>query len=126
MIRPSRCLTPGAAPSLRRWNAQKGLNLPFLPHPRSPPPGQFHHAGFGSKGYLIVPLTPQTKRDPQYMRVSKLLTAHSDLTYGVSVTTQYPGVAMVRAEMGWVRAPLELTDKAPNCVTVVVPLKTLL
>lgn len=43
-----------------------------------------------------------------------------------SVTTQYPGVKKVAAEIGCVSVPLELTVRAPNCVVIVLPFETLL
>ena len=77
----------------------------------------------GGSGITIVPRSPQTIRDPQYMRVSRLLTGThtaqpSPSIYCGSVTTQNPGVAMVKGLSGWLKAPPVPTVRGANWVTV--------
>ena len=61
---------------------------------------------------FIVPLTAETKRDPQYMRVSTLLTnVKADVStptapnYGASETVQAASKKPTLAT-GWVRSPV--------------------
>jgi len=99
------------------------------PGPWIPSTPTWHTTLLRLKGYLIVPLTAQTKRDPQYMRVPKLLIALDCLSsacfYG-SVTTQFPGVTSVTAVMGCVRVPSEATSSGPICATTPLLVSTLL